>query len=175
MFQKRYARRWIAAGLFIVVIGIIAEAMLSITGTPQEQAATWPTVAGEVTQAEIRAADATGATLAAPFVMVDYRYSVGGVTYLGSQSIHRFTSIQEAQVAFTSGQQVLVYYNPNAPLQSLLEPGTPEPAGEVLLRGPRTVLLGTACVASVPFIGIGLALALGGTNLPINKLRNRRN
>ena len=164
MFQKRYAKRWIAAGLLIVVMGVIFEALLAITGTPQDQAVNWPTVSGQVVGVTVRNTDPSGVTLAAPIALVDYRYSVSGTVYSGSQSIRRFTTSEEAQAAFPVGQALVVYYNPNAPLQSLIEPGTAETAEQPLLSGPRTVLLGTACIASIPFIGLGVMLALGGTN-----------
>jgi hypothetical protein len=165
MFQKRYARRWIAVGLFIVVVGIIFEALLAISGTPEEQAANWPTTAGQVLNLQIRTLDSNGATLEAPVLVVDYRYAVEGTPYIGSQSIYRFKTAEEGQAAFQPGKTLVVFYNPNAPLQSLIEIGPQEPESKALLQGPHSVLLGTACVASLPFIAIGLALALGGSNI----------
>lgn len=174
MFQKRFAKRWIAAGLLIIAMGVIFEALLAITGNPQDQAVNWPTVAGQVVGVAIRNTDPSGATLAAPIALVDYRYSVDGVNYSGSQSIRRFTTAAEAQATFPVGQTLVVFYNPNAPLQSLIEPGTDGTPEQPLLRGPRTLLLGTACFASVPFIAIGLLMALGGTNLPDRSSRKSK-
>lgn len=169
MFQKRYAKRWIAAGLLIIVLGIIFEALLAITGAPQDQAVNWPTVAGQVVEVAVRTKDSSGATLSAPVAQVNYRYAVGGVVYTGSQGIHRFTTAEEALAAFPIGRTLVVYYNPNAPLQSLIEPQAAGSPRQPLLSGPRTLLLGSACFASIPFIAIGLALALAGTNYPARK------
>jgi len=168
-FEKRFARAWIGAGLIVILVGVIFEMLISTSAANQAEASGWPTVIGTVRSAEIRpSGSGAGTPDLSQRLSISYLYTVDSESFAGNQEIQIGLNSTDLTTKFGSGQPILVYYNPNAPVQSLIDPTTVEPVGENqnILTGPKNVLLASAIVASLPFIGIGIGLLLTGKNLP---------
>ena len=176
-FEKRFAKTWIGAGLMIIIVGLVFEVLTSMSASSQDLAAAWPTVMGLVKTAEIRAISIDGGTsVARRPLLVSYVYKVGNEPFSGSQELAVSGPEDQLVAAYAVGKQVQVFYNPNAPLQSMLVPANPQADdGESLLMGPKNVLLASAVIASLPFLGIGVALRLTGQKTPVRRYSKRSN
>lgn len=167
LFEKRYARVWIGAGLMIVLAGLIFEIIINSSGDNIAQPRQWPNTNGVVTSTNIRPVSVDGGTsVARRPIIVEYKYQVDGATYRGSQEINSDFTDPALQHMYFVGQQVTVYYNPDAHLQSLIDLSryTNANAVEPVLSGPKNVLLFSAILASLPFFLIGIGLLLTGRN-----------
>ena len=174
-FEKRYARAWIGAGLIIILAGVIFEVLLSTNAANLAEATGWPTVIGTVRSAEVRPSSSSAENPSTRLLHVSYLYKVGGESFAGSQEISLGLNSADPGSKYGSGQSIVVYYNPNAPVQSLIDPKAMEPIvnNQNMLVGPKNVLLGSAMIASLPFIGIGIGLLVTGKNAPVSRRTKR--
>ncbi len=173
--EKRFGRVWISAGLFIIFLGLIFEIALTGNNSAENSPVNWPTVVGSVKAAEVRAVSIDGGTsIARRPLVVSYIYLVNNVSYAGTQEIVNPTPASMSD--FAVGKQIRVYYNQTAPLQSVVDPNQAAAAsgGQPLLSGPKNVLLLSAVIASLPFLGIGVGLLLTGKKSQVRHRSRRR-
>jgi hypothetical protein len=83
---------------------------------------------------------------------VVYTYSIAGQQYTSDQVVvgarrwHPSRARAEAKLAYQTGQQVTVYYNPNKPDQAVLEAGATRGAWGMLAIGIVFTILGATVV-----------------------------
>ena len=91
----------------------------------------WPIVNGTVTHSEVTSyvSSSEGKSTQMYSADVRYRYTINGTPYssgrvsLGDSSTSSSGGKEEIVMRYAMGQQVLVYYDPVTPGESLLEPG----------------------------------------------------
>jgi hypothetical protein len=137
--QMSPVARFVAVRVFPAVLIVVAASAIALgvvqvrSGVASQQ---WPTVEGEVVQAEIEEERSSGSgpgareRSATQRPVVRYRYDVGGTTYEARQmSFGEYASgsredAQRVVEKYAVGSRVLVHYRPDAPDQAVLEPGT---------------------------------------------------
>jgi hypothetical protein len=110
----------------------------------------WPSVEGQVTIATVEMkteSDEDGTTTKySPRVV--YTYAIAGQQYTSDQVVpgarlwHTSQARAKAKLAYQTGQQVTVYYNPNKPAQAVLEAGATRGAWGMLVIGIVFTILG---------------------------------
>jgi hypothetical protein len=87
----------------------------------------WPSVTGVVISSEISESYSDNTKMYSPDVI--YEYSVNNEPYTGSRiksidgSTSSYSSVQKTLQKYSEGKEIDVYYNPEAPEISMLEPG----------------------------------------------------
>jgi hypothetical protein len=128
---------FVAIGLFALVRGIVHYR----TG---KASAAWPSIEGQVAAATVEVSvstDSDGMTSRQYTPKVVYNYLIGGKQYssdqvnIGSKWHYPTQARAEAKLNYQAGQRVNVYYNPENPLQAVLEPGSTRGAWGTLLIG----------------------------------------
>ncbi|MBI9050111.1 MAG: DUF3592 domain-containing protein [Anaerolineaceae bacterium] len=131
-------------GLFLLIRGLLQF-------RSSKASRDWPTIEGQVTQAMVdmsidRDEDGSSSRKYAPLVI--YTYAILGREYTSDQvafgSKWRYTSRAKAEskLRYQSGEQVIVYYNPENPTQTVLEPGAVGGAWGTLLIGIVFIIVG---------------------------------
>lgn len=119
----------------------------------------WPTVTGQVVSSDLqRSRDRQG--MVTYRAEVAYKYEVGGQTYASDrvffgdqlQTSWATGPVREVE-RYHPGSQVQVFYDPNKPSRSVLEPGAPWQVYVVLFT-------------AAAFLGFGIAVLLG--SVPVN-------
>ncbi len=112
-------------------LGLFALAMGTVRAKEAWMAKSWPTAQGRIIQSRVsEARTSTGNIRIARLCLeLDYLYLVGETAYEG----HRLNAgwrcfasderIRQLLEKYPSGKAVRVYYNPDNPKQSMLEPG----------------------------------------------------
>jgi hypothetical protein len=130
-------------GLFLLVRGFIEF-------RTSKASRDWPSVEGQVIGAMVetkidRDEDGTS-TRYSP--RITYTYSVSGQQYtsdqvvIGARRWHTSRARAEAKLAYQPGQQVTVHYNPDKPVQAVLEVGATRGAWGTLAIGIVFTILG---------------------------------
>jgi len=132
-----------AFGLIFAGIGLFALFRGLVHLRTSRASRDWPSVTGEVVVATVEvsvSSDEDGTSRSyAPRVV--YKYAVAGQGYTSDQIIIGSTlqypsrARAEAKLAYRSGQQVAVYYDPGNPARAVLEPGATRGAWGTLLIG----------------------------------------
>jgi hypothetical protein len=135
------------AGLFALVRGFIDF-------RTSKASRDWPPVEGQVNVATVEMkteSDEDGTTTSySPRVV--YTYAIAGQQYTSDQVVvgarrwHSSQARAEAKLAYQTGQQVTVYYNPNKPAQAVLEAGATRGARGMLAIGIVFTIAGIAFV-----------------------------
>jgi hypothetical protein len=133
------------AGLFALVRGFIDFR----TGKASRD---WPSVEGQVTIAtvEMKTESDDDGTTTKYSPRVVYTYAIAGQQYTSDQVVpgarlwHTSRARAEAKLAYQTGQQVTVYYNPNKPDQAVLEAGATRGAWGMLAIGVVITIAGIA-------------------------------
>lgn len=118
--------------IFFSMVFIIAGWLVytHITSPLTEEAKasdSWPSVMGMVISSEISESYSDNTKMYSPDVI--YEYSVNNEPYTGSRiksidgSTSSYSSVQKTLQKYSEGQETAVYYNPEAPGVSMLEPG----------------------------------------------------
>ncbi len=117
-----------------------------------QASSTWPTAEGRVTSSEVaRVSDADGGVTYSPKII--YEYTANGVQYEGHTikfGENTYGSKRKADgiaADYAIGKTVIVYYDPQEPERSVLEPGVSGGSYIVLGMGVLFALIGL--VASV--------------------------
>jgi hypothetical protein len=142
-----FALVFAGAGLFALVRGFIDF-------RTSKASRDWPSVEGQVTMATVEMktdSDEDGTTTKySPRVV--YTYAIVGQQYTSDQVVpgarlwHTSRTRAEAKLAYQTGQQVTVYYNPNKPDQAVLEAGATRGAWGMLAIGIVITIAGIAFV-----------------------------
>lgn len=159
---------WLGAELFpwaLVIVGA-AILLLALADALRKGASTdWPTAGGTVIGADLQAAAPAGRTpgeelprRAAWRALVRYQYSVEGTRHTGvrvSLASAAPATRAEAEAVlrrYPPGTRVQVYYRPEHPTDSVLEPGLPGPPWLSLLLGGLFCLAGIGLIVFLPRI-----------------------
>jgi hypothetical protein len=142
-----FALIFAGAGLFALVRGFIDF-------RTSKASRDWPSVEGQVNVAtvEMKTEHDEDGTTTSYSPQVVYTYSVAGQQYtsdqviVGARSWHTSRARAEAKLAYQTGQQVTVYYNPNKPSQAVLEVGATRGAWGMLAIGIVFTVAGVAIV-----------------------------
>jgi hypothetical protein len=115
----------------VVLAGFIA--FLGVCMPPyfrEISSAKWSTTSGMITRSQLRAAYISRGHFNGYIPDVEYRYTVGGSHFTGTQiTFHLHQTIHAQEVAegwlaqYPTGKVVTVYYDPQAPAVSVLRPG----------------------------------------------------
>ncbi|MBN1976502.1 MAG: DUF3592 domain-containing protein [Anaerolineae bacterium] len=140
-----FALVFAGAGVFALVRGFIDF-------RTSKASRDWPSVEGQVKVAAVERkveSDEDGTTTSySPRVV--YTYAISGQQYMSDQVIvgarrwHSSQARAEAKLAYQTGQQVTVYYNPNKPDQAVLEAGATRGAWGMLAIGIVFTIAGVA-------------------------------
>lgn len=116
----------------LLVLGVIVVTVCSgiLSGISRSvQSERWPRVAGRIIGSEV---DRDGSDVAPKYIpAVEFRYSVGDVTYTSHRIRFLMAPIYQREVAthiqngYVQGREVSIAYNPESPAESVLEPGLP--------------------------------------------------
>ncbi len=174
--------RVLQVAVIVVIFGLVLAATLGgggyllVRNIPATfegwQSRSWPAVTGVVKASAAVAKpiiiDARRGAVGTHVVILRYEFSVAGQTYSGTrQGLDDVGIIKEAGVAqreadaLPPGRSVQIFYDPNDPSKSLLEPGVP-------VSGVLLSLFGLVLVAT------GLALVAVGLHLRAHHARRRR-
>lgn len=113
-----------AFGAAVIGFGFGAYAYGIIRGL---RSRTWPTVSGEVTDADVEVFHGRGGVLYTP--LIRYTYSVAGRNYeservlFGYGDFYTRRGAEAVRAAYPTGGAVTVYYDPTDPRSSVLRPG----------------------------------------------------
>ena len=161
-----YTRREIRS-FFITLVAIIAGPIMIWNSIGKLYTATssksWPTVEGEIFDAQVRMSSSRRSTSYQPHIT--YGYKVNGQDYTSDQLTHggpesfgdQFKAAAAAQ-KYVPGTPVRVYYHPKDPKRAVLQTGT---TGSNWLL----LVLGIAATAFGIFTGRGYLGALNATTL----------
>ena len=145
--------------LLIMAVPTLISFVVAYKLVKARQAARWPSATGVITKSQSRVVKETHAQQASTVKTVaalEYRFEVDGVHYHGTQirAGDRFGTVPEPEILdrFPNGATVLVYYNPAAPAECVLE-----------TRLPYSTTKAWAFAAVVFMAGVAAALAF--TNL----------
>lgn len=134
-----------AVGCGVILAGLcfLLGAVLLVAGLFAQQGGvaseSWPSTTGTITLSKMRSKTSGGGkpskrvSITTYETEFEYAYTVDGVDYVGSRvSPFRFQgskeSALEAIAKYPKGAEVPVYYNPERPSRSFLEPGFSWPA-----------------------------------------------
>jgi len=142
-----------ACGLYLLYTGygIVQKA---------EASDSWPTTQGLITESYVKHSydDDDGNTYSAE---ITYEYIVKGRQYIGNQttslevSTNRRSDAEAIVEKYKQGHSVLVYYNPTAPKEALLEPGVQSMTWLLAILGGAFVLVScTVFIAALIFKGL---------------------
>jgi hypothetical protein len=109
--------------LVLIVGGLLANAWIRDRSLGK-QSVNWPTANGVVTEASVRTSSSRRSVSYSPYVR--YEYSVEGRPYWNSQIQfwgEAYRDRKDATPKYVVGEEVRVFYRPNAPQTSVLEPG----------------------------------------------------
>jgi hypothetical protein len=120
------------ASILISIVFIVAGWLVykHVTSPLTEEAKasdTWPSVTGVVISSEISESYSDNTKMYSPDVF--YEYSVNNEPYTGSRiksldgTTSSYSSVKKTLQKYQEGKNVSVYYNPEAPGISMLEPG----------------------------------------------------
>ncbi len=131
-------------GLVFAGIGVFALVRGVVHFRMGKASASWPYVEGQVIAATVDmsvSTDSDGMTTRRYTPRVVYSYTISGQQFSGDQinigSTWHYPSQAraESKLAYQTGQRVNVYYNPENPSQTVLEPGSTRGAWGTLLIG----------------------------------------
>jgi len=95
-----------------------------------EESKSWPTVEGEITTAEVLDKRKPGERHSTYKARIEYQYSVEGVAHSGDRvsfagdvSSSNRGAASELTARYREGSKVAIYYDPEDPSDSVLEPG----------------------------------------------------
>jgi hypothetical protein len=137
-------------GLFMLVRGLVEL-------RAGKASRNWPSVAGQVVLATVDVSVSTdddGGTSRSYAPRVVYTYSASGQQYTSDQVVvgakwhYPSRARAEAKLAYQSGQQVIVCYNPDNPTQAVLEPGATRGAWGTLIIGLIFAIAGGVVLAN---------------------------
>jgi len=125
-----------------IIFALIGGAMFFVFALPPLQysniSKSWPSVPGTITKTEIDIWRNDGKTHYQPDIV--YAYTVGGKKYSSSKITvgdppldNNVTKAKRLQAEYPVGKDVVVYYDPELPESSALQPGTK--TGDYLLAG----------------------------------------
>ncbi|MFL7795005.1 MAG: DUF3592 domain-containing protein [Anaerolineae bacterium] len=153
----------IVFGLIFAGIGLFMLIRGFIDFRTSKASKEWPSVEGQVVVATVEMKvdqDEDGSTTNySPRVV--YNYSISGQQYtsdqvvIGARRWHTSQARAEVKLAYRSGQQVTVYYNPEKPAQAVLEAGVTRGAWGTLAIGIVFTIVGAVV------LGINVANTLG--------------
>lgn len=180
-------RRWLTSGCSLVIVCAI---MLPISLEDLRQSTrpqSWPTTTGQITDSSVRSTTNSSGRLGVDVVYfpdVKYNYTIAGRAYLGG-NVYRGKGPDDAPSAqavvdrYRPGSRVSVYYDPQAPDQSVLETAV-QPKDYYAVVGMLLGLLaGIACLFRFRRIrreelGLSGAITRESMTRPKSKLRGRR-
>jgi hypothetical protein len=122
----------LALGLVLAGIGLVTIIFGLLQYRTGKASAGWPSVEGKIVQATVETStstDSDGDTSRRYSPRVEYAYTVSGRKYTGKQTAvgarnaYGSRAAAEDKLAYRSGQQVTVHYNPEKPAQAVLEAG----------------------------------------------------
>jgi hypothetical protein len=131
-------------GLIFTGIGLFMLARGLIHFRTSKASSNWPSTQGEVALATIDVSVSTdddGGTSTSYAPRVLYTYTVLGQQHTSDQVVIGTTlnypsrARAEANLAYQTGQQVTVFYNPDNPAQAVLEPGATRGVWGYLIAG----------------------------------------
>jgi hypothetical protein len=134
----------ILSGLILAGIGLFTIVFGWIQFRTGKASGNWPSTKGKVVLTEVKESSSTdedGSTSRRYSPRVEYAYTVSGRKYtsdqvaIGARWQYSSQAKARAKLAYRSGQQVDVYYNPQKPDQALLEPGVTGGARGTLIIG----------------------------------------
>lgn len=137
-------------GLFMLVRGLVQFRTCKASSD-------WPSTEGQVVLATVDVSVSTddeGGTSRSYAPRVVYTYSFIGQQYtsdqvvIGSSWKYPTRARAEAKLAYRSGQQVTVYYNPDNPAQAVLEPGATRGVWASLIIGIVFTIAGAIVLAN---------------------------
>jgi hypothetical protein len=143
-------------GLVLAGVGLIAVVFGILQLRTAKASAGWPAVKGKIVLAGVETSSSTdedGSTSRRYSPRVEYAYTVSGRKYtshqaaVGSRRTYGSRSAAEAKLAYRSGQQVDVYYNPQKPSQAVLEPGAAGGAWGTVIIGIVFAVAGVVVIA----------------------------
>jgi hypothetical protein len=140
-----FALVFAGAGLFALVRGFIDF-------RTSKASRDWPSVEGQVTIAtvEMKTESDDDGTTTKYSPRVVYTYAISGQQHTSDQVVpgarlwHASRARAEAKLAYQTGQQVTVYYNPNKPDHAVLEAGATRGAWGMLAIGIVFTVAGIA-------------------------------
>ena len=137
-------------GAFLVLLGLYFLTNAIKNFKDFEQSQTWPATSGIITKSDVWRPKATSAH---HVWSVEYSYTVNGKKYNGNRAalytpLHE--DIQEWQKGRQENDTTEVYYNPDAPQES------------VLITGGRTDKKYGEIILSIAALLVGLAVIIGG-------------
>lgn len=139
-------------GLAGALVGVVMIYRARTTTHLARDSATWAQTPGRITTSELKWRFDTDAAGGMPdpneakyFAEIEYAYEVGGRAYTGSKVAFAdaITTADEARrtlAAYPAGKHVVVYHDPNAPEQAVLE--RQEPAASAYIPG-GVILIGS--------------------------------
>lgn len=145
--------------LLIGVAFLIAGSVLTFWfGLPMRRQAlasvSWPTTEGRITRSQLQETFGKGGT--SRTADVEYDYALDGREFVGSRvwigdgySSSPGTEHRAAVKRYPAGRQVQVYYDPEDPAESVLEPGSTWSGSMLLLMGMVFLSLGCLLVMAV--------------------------
>jgi len=126
----------IIIGSVFILLGILMSFYLLLKLAQAYKSKYWPSVVGDLQSAELRRAvyrgidaDGTADQASANVVDFEYVYSVHGRSYTGkrvtfSDAVNKTSgSLRKIQELYQGKDQIVVYYNPANPQNSVLIPG----------------------------------------------------
>ena len=128
--RRRRSNNPFLGGVILLMMGVALVAILSNTVMVDARASeTWPSTTGVVTTSEIKTRRSGDSTSYSPRVIYEYTVadkllSNGDITVADNGS-SRASAAEKKVATYAQGNEVTVYYNPNLPTQSVLEPGAP--------------------------------------------------
>jgi hypothetical protein len=116
----------IAVLLIVIGVGLIA------LGFPARRRANeaakrrmlWPTAQGRVVTAQLATRETEGGENSTSYRVLDvrYQYEVAGAEHLGARDFTADKTLPERQSRYVEGAAVAVYYDPDHPAKSVIEP-----------------------------------------------------
>ena len=138
-------------GLIFLGVGLFALIRGFIDFRTSKASREWPSVEGQINTAtvEMKTEHDEDGTTTSYSPRVVYTYAVSGQQYTSNQVVfgarqwHPSRARAEAKLAYRSGQQVTVHYNPAKPAQAVLEAGATRGAWGMLAIGIVFTIAGT--------------------------------
>lgn len=94
------------------------------------QSSAWPTTASRILRSEMAWSQTSSSSKSNPYALIRYSYSVNGREYendrISFDNVSKSREVTELLVAqYPAGTEASVYYQPNSPENSVLQPGIP--------------------------------------------------
>ena len=147
-------RRWLTSGCSLVIVCGLMLPVSLIDLSQSQRPQSWPTTSGLIIESSVRSTTNSSGRLGVDvvyFPQVSYSYTIAGREYLGG-NVYRGKSPDDQQSAqavvkrYRAGSRVSVFYDPQAPHQSVLEPQVQPKDYYAVIGMLAGLLAGVACL-----------------------------